>query len=155
PFESVKLHQGDSDDAPRGIATIASRSMIMTGSAMANTCDAVIEKGRLVAAHLLEAAAGDIEFANGMFRLAGTDRQVTLLELVARLKAWPDRPADLPASLDSAEEYAAPDQFFPNGCHVCEIEIDPETGALTVDRYTAVDDVGVVINPMIVHGQVH
>ena len=155
PFETVTLHQGDSDDAPRGIATIASRSMIMTGSAMARTCDAVIEKGRLVAAHVLEAAAGDIEFANGSFRVAGTDRQVTLLELVTRLKAWPDRPADLPASLDSAEEYSAPDQFFPNGCHVCEVEIDPETGALTVDRYTAVDDVGIVINPMIVHGQVH
>jgi carbon-monoxide dehydrogenase large subunit len=155
PFESVMLHQGDSDDAPRGIATIASRSMIMTGSAMARTCDAVVEKGRLAAAHLLEAAAGDIEFADGMFRVAGTDRQIALLDLVARLEAWPDRPSDLPASLDSGEEYAAPDQFFPNGCHICEVEIDPETGALTVDRYTAVDDVGVVINPMIVHGQVH
>ncbi len=155
PFDDVTLHQGDSDEAPRGIATIASRSMIMTGSAMANTCDAVIVKGKRAAGHLLEAAAADIEFADGRFRVAGTDRGIALVELAARLKTLTDRPADVPDSLDSEEEYSAPDQFFPNGCHVCEIEIDPDTGRLTVDRYTAVDDVGIVINPMIVHGQVH
>jgi carbon-monoxide dehydrogenase large subunit len=155
PYDAVTLHEGDSDDAPRGLATIASRSMIMAGSAMANTCDAVIEKGRLAAAHVLEASAADIEFSRGAFRVAGTDRAIALLDLAARLKTLPGRPADIPDSLDSAEEYSAPEQFFPNGCHVCEIEIDPETGAVTVDRYAAVDDVGVVINPMIVHGQVH
>jgi carbon-monoxide dehydrogenase large subunit len=155
PFDKVVLHKGDSDTAPRGIATIASRSMIMTGSAMANTCDAVIEKGRIAASHLLEAAVADIEFADGGFRVAGTDRTVGLIELAAVLRTMIDRPADMPDSLDSEEEYAAPDQFFPNGCHVCELEIDPETGAVRVDRYTAVDDVGIVVNPMIVHGQVH
>jgi carbon-monoxide dehydrogenase large subunit len=155
PFDAVMLHKGDSDTAPRGIATIASRSMIMTGSAMANTCDAVIEKGRLAASHLLEAAAIDIEFADGRFRVAGTDREIGLLELAARVKTLTGVADDIPDSLDSEEEYAAPDQFFPNGCHICELEIDPDTGAVTVDRYTAVDDVGIVINPMIVHGQVH
>ena len=155
PYDAVRLHQGDSDDAPSGLATIASRSMIMAGSAMFKTCNAVIEKGRLAAAHLLEAAVGDIEFADGAFRVAGTDRAITLLELAARLRTWPERPADCPDSLDSAEEFLAPDQFYPNGCHVCEIEIDPETGVITVDRYAAVDDVGIVVNPMIVHGQVH
>jgi carbon-monoxide dehydrogenase large subunit len=155
PFDAVTLHQGDSDTAPRGIATIASRSMIMTGSAMANTCDAVIAKGRLAASHLLEAAPVDIEFADGRFRVAGTDRDIALVELAGRLKTMTGRPAEVPDSLDSEEEYAAPDQFFPNGCHVCEIEIDPETGRVFVDSYAAVDDVGIVINPMIVHGQVH
>ena len=154
-FDAVMLHRGDSDTAPRGIATIASRSMIMTGSAMANTCDAVIAKGKLAASHLLEAAVADIEFIDGRFRVAGTDREIGLLALAARVKMLTDAPDDVPDSLDSEEEYAAPDQFFPNGCHVCELEIDPDTGAVTVDRYSAVDDVGVVINPMIVHGQVH
>jgi carbon-monoxide dehydrogenase large subunit len=129
--------------------------MIMAGSAMVNTCDAVIDKGRLAVAHLLEAAAADIEFADGTFRVAGTDREIALTELAVRLHTMTDRPADIPESLDSEEEYAAPDQFFPNGCHVCELEIDPDTGVVTVDRYTAVDDVGIVVNPMIVHGQVH
>ena len=155
PFDRVTLHQGDSDEAPRGIASIASRSMIMAGSAMANTCDAVIEKGRRAAAHLFEASASDIEFADGTFRIAGTDRAIALLDLAARVGALSGRSDDVPASLDSEEEFAAPEQFFPNGCHVCEVEIDPETGVITVDRYAAVDDVGVVINPMIVHGQVH
>lgn len=155
PFESVALHGGDSDTAPRGIATIASRSMIMTGSAMAHTCDAIIEKGRLAASHLLEAAAADIEFVDGLFRVSGTDREIELIELATRLAAMTERPNGLPESLDSEEEYAAPDQFFPNGCHICELEIDPDTGVITVDRYTATDDVGIVINPMIVHGQVH
>jgi carbon-monoxide dehydrogenase large subunit len=154
PFDKVALHKGDSDTAPRGIATIASRSMIMTGSAMANTCDAVIEKGRLAASHLLEAAVADIEFVDDGFRVAGTDRSIGLLELAARVRTLTGRPKDLPESLDSEEEYAAPDQFFPNGCHICELEIDPETGTIRVDRYAAVDDVGIVVNPMIVHGQV-
>ena len=155
PFDKVMLHQGDSDEAPRGIASIASRSMIMAGSAMANTCDAVMEKGRRAAAHLFEASAADIEFVAGTFRIAGTDRAIALLDLAARVGTLSGRPDDVPDSLDSAEEFAAPEQFFPNGCHICEIEIDPETGAIVVDRYAAVDDVGVVINPMIVHGQVH
>jgi carbon-monoxide dehydrogenase large subunit len=155
PFDAVNLRQGDSDDAPRGIATIASRSMIMAGSAIARTCDAVIEKGLRAAAYLLEASVADIEFGGGVFRVAGTDRAITLLDLAARLGTVPARSDEAPDRLDSAEEYSAPDQFFPNGCHVCEIEIDPETGAVAVDRYAAVDDVGVVINPLIVHGQVH
>jgi carbon-monoxide dehydrogenase large subunit len=155
PFEAVTLHQGDSDDAPRGIASIASRSMIMAGSAMANTCDAVIEKGKRAAAHLFETAVTDVEFSGGTFRVAGTDRAIALIDLAARIAALADHPSDVPERLDSAEEYSAPDQFFPNGCHICELEIDPETGAITVDRYAAVDDVGIVVNPMIVHGQVH
>ena len=159
PFDAITLHQGDSDDVPIGLATIGSRSMIMTGSAIANTCDAVIEKGRELAAHVLEAAAVDIEFSDGSFRVTGTDRQIGLLELsktVRMLRAAPDGlPEDVPDRLDSEEEFRAPDQYFPNGCHICEIEIDPNTGEIEIESYVAIDDVGTVVNPMIVHGQVH
>ena len=155
PFDAITLIQGDSDDVPLGFATVGSRSMIMAGSAIANTCDAVIEKGLLLASHELEAAPADIEFSDGAFRVAGTDHAIELLELAERVKTMIDRPADLPDSLDSEEEFRSADQYFPNGCHICELEIDPDTGTITIDRYIAVDDVGTVINPMIVHGQVH
>jgi len=153
PFDAVNLRQGDSDIAPLGIATIASRSMTMAGSAIALTCDAVIEKGRLAAAHLLEASEADIEFVSGMFRVTGTDREVSLLDLSAQVRTL--QIAGVPNSLDSAEEFDAPEQYFPNGCHICELEIDPDTGVVRVESYSAVDDCGTVINPPIVHGQVH
>ncbi len=151
--DDVNYRQGDSDIAPLGIATIASRSMTMAGSAIALTCDAVIERGKAAAAHLMEASVEDIEFAAGVFRVAGTDREIGLLELARRVRTVT---ADgVPDSLDSEEEFDAPEQYFPNGCHICEIEIDPDTGVVVVERYIAVDDCGVVINPPIVHGQVH
>lgn len=153
PFDMINLRQGDSDTAPLGIATIASRSMTMAGSAIALTCDAVIEKGRLAAAHLLEASVTDIEFVSGMFRVAGTDRDVSLLELSQEVRSF--QVDGVPDSLDSAEEFDASEQYFPNGCHVCELEIDPDTGVIVVESYCAVDDCGTVINPPIVHGQVH
>ncbi|MBT3398734.1 MAG: molybdopterin-dependent oxidoreductase, partial [Rhodospirillaceae bacterium] len=159
PNEAISLRQGDSDDVPIGLATIGSRSMIMTGSAISNTCDAVIEKGIALAAHVMEAAVADIEFTDGTFRVAGTDREIAIMELASSartLRLSPDdTPDNLPESLDSEEEFRATDQYFPNGCHICEIEIDPETGTIVVDSYVAIDDVGTVINPMIVHGQVH
>lgn len=159
PNEAISLRQGDSDDVPIGLGTISSRSMIMTGSAISNTCDAVIDKGLAVAAHVLEAALVDIEFTDGIFRVAGTDRKIGLMELASSARtlrlAPNDTPDDLPESLDSDGEFRAGDQYFPNGCHICESEIDPETSTIAVDRYVAIDDVGTVINPMIVHGQVH
>ncbi len=151
--DEVNYRQGDSDIAPLGIATIASRSMTMAGSAIALTSDAVIEKGKTAAAHLMEASVADIEFAAGVFRVAGTDREIGLLELARRVRTIT---ADgVPDSLDSEEEFDAPEQYFPNGCHICEVEIDPDTGVVAVERYIAVDDCGIVINPPIVHGQVH
>ncbi|HEX4411021.1 MAG TPA: xanthine dehydrogenase family protein molybdopterin-binding subunit [Xanthobacteraceae bacterium] len=154
PYESIELRQGDSADLPTaGFATVGSRSMIMAGSALANTCDIIIDKGRKAAAAHFEADAADIEFARGTFRVAGTDRAIGLQDLARRVVASPE---DLPfASLDSEGDYIAPDMHFPNGCHVCEIEMDPDTGLIAVDRYVAVDDVGTIINPPIVHGQVH
>jgi aerobic carbon-monoxide dehydrogenase large subunit len=154
PYEAIELRQGDSADLPAaGFATVGSRSMIMAGSALANTCGIIVEKGRKAAAQHLEADEGDIEFSRGTFRVAGTDRAIGLLDLAQRVALSAD---GLPfASLDSEGDYIAPDMHFPNGCHVCEIEVDPETGMIAVDRYVAVDDVGTIINPPIVHGQVH
>ena len=154
PEEAVRLRQGDSRDVPRGLASIASRSMLMAGSAIALACDAVIEKGRRAAAHLLEVAEADLEFGDGAFRVAGTDRGIALLDLARRLRGEGGLPEGMPASLDSTGDFDVEELNFPNGCHVCEVEIDPTTGQVRVDRYTAVDDVGVAINPMIVHGQV-
>jgi aerobic carbon-monoxide dehydrogenase large subunit len=154
PYEAIELRQGDSADLPSaGFATVGSRSMIMAGSALANTCGLIVEKGRKAAARHLEADEGDIEFSRGIFRVAGTDRAIGLLDLAQRVALSSE---GLPfASLDSEGDYIAPDMHFPNGCHVCEIEVDPETGMIVVDRYVAVDDVGTIINPPIVHGQVH
>ncbi len=154
PEGAVRLRQGDSRDVPRGLASIASRSLLMAGSAISLACDTVLEKGRRAAAHLLEVAEVDLEFQDGAFRVAGTDRGIALVELARRLRAAPALPEGVPASLDSTGDYDAGELNFPNGCHVCEVEIDPATGQVRVDRYAAVDDVGVAINPMIVHGQV-
>ena len=155
PYDLVELSQGDSDDVPEGFATVGSRSMIMAGSALAKTCDIIIEKGRHAAAHLLEAAEGDIEFSRGEFRVVGTDRAIGLIDLARQVKTLQSGPHGVAETLDSTGDYTAPDMHFPNGCHVCEIEIDPDTGKVKIDRYVAVDDVGTVINPMIVHGQIH
>lgn len=156
PFENVGFKHGNSEDVPIGFATIGSRSMIMAGSAIANTCDRVIKKGRAWAGHLLEAAEADIEFSDGRFRVTGTDREFELRDLSKRVRAAVvagDQPEDLPDTLDSEDEYRASEQFFPNGCHICEVEIESETGVVTIAQYAAIDDVGNVINPMIVHGQ--
>ncbi len=116
PFEDVGFKHGNSEDVPIGFATIGSRSMIMAGSAIANTCDRVIEKGRAWAGHLLEAAEADIEFSDGRFRVTGTDREFELRDLSKRVRAAVvagDQPEDLPDTLDSEDEYRASEQFFP------------------------------------------
>ncbi|NGM22522.1 xanthine dehydrogenase family protein molybdopterin-binding subunit [Roseomonas stagni] len=154
PAEAIRLRQGDSRDVPRGLASIASRSLIMAGSALSLGCAEVVRKGRLLAAHRLEVAEADVVFEAGEFRVVGTDRAVALLDLARWRREAPVLPGDLPETLDSTGDFDAEDLNFPNGCHIVEIEIDPETGQLRVDRYLAVDDVGVVINPAIVHGQV-
>ena len=153
PPELVRLRQGDSRDVPRGLASIASRSLLMAGSSLSLACDQAIRKGRTAASTLLEAAELDLEFRDGAFRVAGTDRAITLLEIARRVREQAD-PA-LPRTLDSTGDYDAEELNFPNGCHICEVEIDPETGVVRVDRYSGVDDVGVAFNPVIVHGQVH
>jgi len=152
---AVRLVQGDSDLVPAGTPSVASRSMMMAGSAAAMACDAAIEKGRGVAAHLFEAAVPDVEFAAGRFRVRGTDRAVGLLDLAARARTLPDLAPDLQGGLDSTAKFVSPQMSFPNGCHVTEVEIDPETGAVAVVGYAAVDDVGRIVHETIVEGQIH
>ena len=155
PFEKVRIKENDSSDLPKGLASVGSRSMIMAGSAIAIAGDAVIEKGRSLASHVLEVSKADLEFRDGSFCVRGTDISIGLLDLAVRVRSLRDLPPDLPATLDSTGEYSAPGLHHPNGSHVCEVEIDPETGKVDVVAYCAVDDVGTIINPLIVHGQIH
>ncbi|HEX5078367.1 MAG TPA: xanthine dehydrogenase family protein molybdopterin-binding subunit [Geminicoccaceae bacterium] len=155
PFELIDLVQGDSDQLLAGGGTGGSRSIMASGKAIVDASAEVIEKGRALAGHFLEAAAVDIVFADGSFRVAGTDRAITLLELAARTRVAAELPPDLPASLDVALVSDTPPSSFPNGCHIAEVEIDPETGMAALQRYTAVDDFGVLVNPMLASGQVH
>jgi carbon-monoxide dehydrogenase large subunit len=153
PFESIRFVQGDTDQVPFGRGTYASRSAMLGGSALKAAADTAIEKARALAAHLLEAAGSDVEFREGRFNVVGTDRAIAFTEVV---KAF-FRPVGLPpqfgVGLDASGASSHP-PTFPNGCHVCEVEIDPQTGEVTIDRYAVVDDVGRVINPMICHGQI-
>ncbi len=150
----VRLVAGDSDQTPGLVATVASRSTMMAGSATALACDEAVRRGTLIASHLLEAAPADIEFTLGQFRVVGTDKAIPLLELPARLAQWTQRPADLPDTLNNVAKFVSPTMSFPNGCHVCEVEVDPQSGTVAVVRHTAVDDVGVMLNRPVVEGQV-
>jgi aerobic carbon-monoxide dehydrogenase large subunit len=114
----------------------------------------LIERGKRFAAHFLEAAAADIVFENGQFAIAGTDRAMPLLQIAAMSFIPMGIPAALGVGLQGAGAATADVPSFPNGCHICEVEIDPETGAVALDRYTVVDDIGVVINPLLAKGQI-
>jgi carbon-monoxide dehydrogenase large subunit len=151
----VRLIEGDSDEVPAGTPSVASRSLMMAGSAAAVACDMAIDKGRRIAAHLLEAAPFDIEFHDGAFRVAGTDRAIGILDVARRARTTPGLPADLADGLDTVAKFVSPQMSFPNGCHVTEVEIDRETGAVAVVGYTAVDDVGRIAHPTIVEAQIH
>ncbi|HTT80382.1 MAG TPA: xanthine dehydrogenase family protein molybdopterin-binding subunit [Stellaceae bacterium] len=155
PFHRIRLLQGDSDELIMGGGTGGSKSMIVSGNAIVQASQKVIEQGKQIAAHVLEAAAADIEFRGGRFVIAGTDRSLGLMDLAARLHAGMTLPPELPQSLDVAEIYDGPASAFPNGCHIAEVEVDPDTGWVDVVKYTFVNDFGVVINPLLVNGQAH
>jgi carbon-monoxide dehydrogenase large subunit len=155
PFQRIRLLQGDSAALIAGGGTGGSKSMIVSGNAIVGATDKVLAAGRQIAAHVLEAAAADIEFRAGRFVIAGTDRSVGLMELAARIHAGLALPLDLPQSLDVADIYDGPPSAFPNGCHIAEVEVDHETGWVEVVKYTFVNDFGVVINPLLVDGQAH
>ena len=154
PFETVSIVQGDTDRVARGVGTFASRSMVRGGSAAVEASDAVVATGKPMAAHLLEAATADIEYRDGAFRVVGTDRSIGLFE-VARAATGGKLPAALGTTLGAATWHENPAFAFANGCEVCELEVDPETGAVTIVAWTMVDDSGRSVNPMIVHGQQH
>ena len=154
PLDRIGFEQGDTDRIAIGGGHGGSRSTEMGGSALRAAADRAIEKGRMVAAHVLEAAAADVEFADGRFVVAGTDRALGLFEAAAVARDPGRRPEGLDEDLDTHERYRRRASAWPNGCHVAEVEIDPETGAVSVTRYTAVDDFGIIVNPMIVRGMV-
>ena len=155
PFDKVRLVQGDSDRLVAGGGTGGSKSLMASGAAILQAADIVIEKGRRAAGYVLEAAAEDIEFAAGRFAIVGTDRGIDIMELAARLRTIGPLPQDVPNSLDSRTVYDQAPMAYPNGCHVCEVEIDPDTGRVRIDRYVTVNDFGVVVNPLLVEGQAH
>jgi len=155
PFENIRFVQGDTDAVPIGRGSYGSRSMHVGGNALKIAADGIIEKAKPMAAMMLEAAAGDIEFKDGKFGIVGTDRAIPLTDVA---KAF-YRPAMLPAQFDVGLEasgrFAAEPPNYPNGCHVCEVEVDPETGEVTLARYAAVDDVGRIMNHLLCEGQIH
>jgi carbon-monoxide dehydrogenase large subunit len=156
PMERISIHEGDTAEVPVGTGTFGSRSIAVGGSALQIASRKIVEKGRRIAAHLLEAALNDIEFEQGVFRVAGTDRAVTFAQVAGAAYVPHNYPLDvLEPGLDENAFYDPPNFAFSNGVHVCEVEVDAETGAARIVGYWAVDDVGTVINPMIVEGQLH
>ena len=155
PFEAVDVIEGDSDDLPAGGGTGGSRSTYMAALAIEDGAAKVIEKGRRLAADLLEAAPADIRFADGRFSIAGTDRAIEIMALAARAREARAPAGEEAPGLDSEGRAETADGTFPNGCHVCEVEVDPETGAVTIAGYAAVNDFGRIVNPLLVDGQVH
>ena len=153
PFDRIRLLQGDSDLLVTGGGTGGSRSAMLSGTAIVQAAEKVIEQGRRIAAHVLEASAEDIEFADGRFVIAGTDRGIGIMELAQRARTT-RMPVGVPSSLDVTHVTDPVPGTFPNGVHVAEVEVDPETGAAQVVKYTAVNDFGTVLNPLLVEGQI-
>lgn len=154
-FEQVLIDTSDSDNLPDGGGSHGSRTSHIGSVAALNSSDEVITKGILIASEMLESAAQDVEFADGEFRIAGTDRAVTLFDVAKHARTSTDLPEELQGPLNGTDTHTIEHWSYPNGCHVCELEIDADTGVIDIVRYCAVDDVGKVINPMLVAGQVH
>src|SRR3990172_4719274 len=153
--DSIRVARNATDVAADGGGTFASRTAVLGGSAVTLAMDKIIDKGRRIAAHLLEVAAADVEFKEAAFRVAGTDRKVKLLEVVQAAFQRSKIPADMETGLAESAAYSPEIPNFPTGCHICEVEIDPETGKSEVLNYTVVDDVGTVINALTLEGQIH
>src|SRR6201999_1944887 len=145
PNEMIRLRQGDTDLIPMGGGHGSSRATYMGGTAIWRASQIIVSKGTTLAAQALEAAEADIVFEQGSFRVTGTDRSVTLLDLARQS----------PGALDTYHQWTRDAMTFPNGTHIAEVEVDPETGSVSLHRLTAVDDYGVIVNPMIAAGQAH
>src|SRR5580698_3300618 len=155
PLDQVDIVHGDTATIPFGMGTYGSRSLVVGGTAMVKAMDKIIAKGKKIAAHLMEASVGDIEFADNKFTVAGTDKSKSLTEISLAAYIPHNYPIEeLEPGLEEMAYYDPKNFTFPGGCHIAEIEIDPETGVVAVVNFTAVDDVGRVVNPMIVEGQV-
>ncbi|HEY3916424.1 MAG TPA: xanthine dehydrogenase family protein molybdopterin-binding subunit [Stellaceae bacterium] len=155
PFHRIRMIQGDSDELLFGGGTGGSRSIMSSGNALVKASDQVVEHGKQIAAVVLEASPADIEFGKGRFTIVGTDRAVGLMELATRLREGLKLPEGVPNSLDVNLVAETPPSAFPNGCHVAEVELDPDTGVIEVVKYSMVNDFGTIVNPITVAGQAH
>ena len=156
PFDKISLIQGDSDRLIVGGGSGGSKSIMHSGTAIVEGAAKVVEKGKQLASYVLEAAVADIAFENGKFVIVGTDRSISLMELAQKLHGGLNLPAEAPQSLDLTHVSDGPGAAtYPNGCHIAEVEVDPQTGLVEVVKYSCVNDLGTVVNPMIVEGQMH
>ena len=155
PFDAVNLIQGDTDIVSVGGGSHSGRSMRLAGIIMGKASDEIIARGRAIAAHVLEAAEADISFEDGRFTVTGTDRSVGLFEVAAVAEEDTSLPAGLQGPLGAMCDETIHVPAYPFGCHVCEVEVDADTGAFDLVSYTGVDDVGRAVNPLILHGQAH
>jgi carbon-monoxide dehydrogenase large subunit len=154
-FEDVEVLHGDTQVSVKGLDTYGSRSLAVGAQALVNAVDKVVEKAKPVAAHLLEASPDDIEFKDGRFGVKGTDKGMGIGEIALAAFTGHNWPEGIEPTLDSEATYDPVDFSYPHGTHLCAVEIDTETGGLKLRKYTCVDDVGTIINPLIVEGQVH
>ncbi|MGH3334698.1 MAG: xanthine dehydrogenase family protein molybdopterin-binding subunit, partial [Nocardioides sp.] len=154
-FEDVEVLHGDTQIAHKGLDTYGSRSLVVGGEAVVRAADKVVEKARPIAAHLLEASEEDLEFSGGRFNVKGTDQGMAIGEIATAVFAAHNLPDGVEPSLDSEATYDPVNFSFPHGTHLCAMEVDTETGALKMRKYVACDDIGNIINPLIVAGQVH
>ncbi|MGN7248597.1 xanthine dehydrogenase family protein molybdopterin-binding subunit [Janibacter anophelis] len=155
PFEDVEILHGDTQISHKGLDTYGSRSLVVGGEALVRATDKVIDKARRYAAHMLEANPDDLEFKDGRLGVAGTDQSVALTEIATAAFASHDYPEDIEPGIDAEATYDPVNFNYPHGTHLCAVEVDTETGEVRLRKYTCVDDIGQVINPLIVEGQVH
>jgi carbon-monoxide dehydrogenase large subunit len=152
PMETIRIMQGDTDQTLFGRGTFAARSMTMGGSALKLAADDVIRKGKLISAWMLDAQSSDVEFEGGLFRVVGTNRSATLKDVAQKSYSGAGLPAELGLGLDGVGISDAPPNY-PNGCYICELEIDRQTGVVTLEKMTVVEDVGTIVNPLALEGQ--
>ncbi|HXW28474.1 MAG TPA: molybdopterin cofactor-binding domain-containing protein [Xanthobacteraceae bacterium] len=152
--DRIDVTMGDTDRTPSGL-TGGSRAIAVAGAALYETGRTIIDRGKELAAHLMEVSVQDVRFADGIFSVPGTDLQLNLLEIAKAARDPTKLPVGMEPGLDATHHRVPPAQTFPNGCHIVEVEIDPDTGAISLERYTVVDDFGRTINPLLLEGQVH
>jgi aerobic carbon-monoxide dehydrogenase large subunit len=155
PFDSVDFVAHDTDRVVAGGGSHSGRSMRLASLVIGKASDMIIDKGKRIAAHLFEASTADVEFADGTFSVKGTDRRLGIFDVATAAATRNDLPSDLQGKLDAIADEVTPAGAYPSGTHVCEVEVDPETGVVRIMRWSGVDDVGRAVNPMILHGQTH